>query len=149
MNQHIMYVCTSCASAHRTKQAIRVSGGERLLDQLRSLHRDSPLQAELSIQPIECLLACEQDCAIAKRSATHGAIALSAAGKHTYLFGRLPVEEERLELTAAAVLEFAKQYHSKSDGGISYLKCPELLKKRVLAKIPPLPSSSLSAGASS
>lgn len=134
MNQHIMYVCTSCASAHRTKQAIRVSGGERLLDQLRFLHRSS-LQAEFSIQPIECLSACEQPCVIA----------LSAAGKHTYLFGRLPVEEERLELTAATVLEFAKQYHAKSDGSISYLKCPELLKKRVLAKIPPLPSDRASA----
>lgn len=139
MNQHIMYVCTSCASAHRTKQAIRISGGERLLDQLRSLYRDSPLQAEFSIQPIECLSACEQDCAIA----------LSGAGKHTYLFGSLPIEEEQLELTAAAVLEFAKQYHAKSDGSISYLKCPDLLKKRVLAKIPPLPSSPLNAEASS
>lgn len=138
MHQHIMFVCTSCASAHRTKQAIRVSGGERLLGQLQALHQGSPLQEELSIQPVECLSACEKDCAIA----------LIASGKPTYLFGSLPVVEEELESTAAAVLEFAKQYHAKADGSISYIKCPELLKKRVLAKVPPLPEN-LNAGQSS
>ncbi len=128
MYQHIIFVCTSCASAHRTKQAIRVSGGDRLLEQLQVLHQDSPLQAELSIQPVECLSACKQDCAIA----------LIGADKPTYLFGDLPVEDE-LEATAVAVLEFAKQYHAKADGSISYIKCPELLKKRILAKVPPMP----------
>lgn len=138
MSQHIIFVCTSCASAHRTKQAIRRSGGERLLEQLQALHQDSPLQAEFSIQPVECLSACEQDCAIA----------LIGADKPTYLFGRLPVEEEELESTAAAVLAFASQYHAKADGSISYIKCPELLKKRVLAKVPSLPYSRFNGAAS-
>lgn len=131
MDQHILFVCTSCESAHRTKQAIRVSGGQRLLNQLLALHKDSPLQEELSIQPVECLSACEQPCVIA----------LIATDKPTYLYGNLPIEEEQLESTAVAVLAFANQYHAKADGSISYLKCPELLKKRVLAKIPPLPGS--------
>ena len=131
MQQHILFVCTSCESAHRTKQAIRGSGGQRLLEQLRSQHNDSPLQEELSIQPVECLSACEQPCAIA----------LIATDKPTYLYGNLPIEAEQLETTATSILAFAKQYHAKSDGSISYLKCRELLKKRVLAKIPPLPGS--------
>ncbi len=138
MHQHIMFVCTSCASAHRTKKAIRISGGERLLVQLQALHQSSPLQEEFSIQPVECLSACTQDCVIA----------LSGTDKPTYLFGSLPVEEEQLASTAAAVLEFAKQYHAKVDGSISYIKCPELLKKRVLAKVPPLPGITLNAGTS-
>lgn len=131
MQPHVLFICTSCESAHRTKQAIRVSGGQRLLNQLRALHKDSPLQESLSIQPVECLSACEQPCAIA----------LSAAGKPTYLFGNLPIEEEQLESTAIAALAFANQYHAKADGSISYMKCPEPLKKRVFAKIPPLPGS--------
>lgn len=69
-----------------------------------------------------------------------GAIALSAFGKHTYLFGNLPVDDERLEATAAAVMTGASQHYDKSDT-ISYIKCLELLKKNVLAKIPPLPES--------
>jgi predicted metal-binding protein len=132
MSQHTMFVCTSCASAHRTKQPIRRSGGERLLEQLQNLHQTSPLDA-FSIQPAECLGACEQDCAIA----------LIAPGKHTYLFGNLPVDDEHLESTAAAVLDGARQYQVKLDGSISYIKCPELLKKRVLAKIPPMPENRL------
>ncbi len=127
MHQHVMSVCTSCAGAHRTKQAIRRSGGERLLEQLKTLLQNSPLEA-FSIQPAECLGACEQDCAIA----------LNAPGKQIYLVGNLPVDDEQLESTAAAVMKFASQYHAKFDGTVSYLKCPELLKKRVLAKIPPL-----------
>lgn len=127
-DRHILFVCTSCASAHRMKQAIRRSGGERLLEQLQTLHQVSP-STELVIQPIECLSACKQDCAIA----------LIASGKPTYLFGNLPVAEEQLESTATSVLAFAHQYQANSDGNISYLKCPELLKKRVLAKVPSLP----------
>jgi predicted metal-binding protein len=131
-DRHILFVCTSCASAHRTKQAIRRSGGERLLEQLQSLHQASPL-SEFSIQPIECLSACEQDCAIT----------LIAAGKPTYLLGKLPVEEDRIESAAEAAMAFASQYRANSDGNISYLKCPELLKKRVLAKIPSVPIPTL------
>ena len=130
-DRHILFVCTSCGSAHRTKQAIRRSGGERLLAQLQALHLDSPLATELSIQPIECLSACDRDCAIA----------FIAPGKPTYLVGSLPVEEDCLTATATAVMAFASQYHAKADGSISYLKCPELLKKRICAKIPSLPAS--------
>lgn len=129
MDQHTLFVCTSCGSAHRTKQAIRVSGGERLLERLQSLQQTSPLPEEFSILSVDCMGACEQHCTIA----------LSASGKHTYLFGNLPVDDEQLETTAVAVLDGARQYHAKSDGSISYIKCPELLKKKVLAKIPPLP----------
>jgi predicted metal-binding protein len=118
------------------KQAIRRSGGERLLEQLWAAQKALPLPLEVSIQPVECLGACEQDCAIA----------LIAADKPTYLFGRLPVDDEALEATATAVLDFISQYTAKSDGSISYLKCPELLKKLVLAKVPPLPQNPLGAG---
>jgi predicted metal-binding protein len=109
------------------KQAIRKSGGERLLEQLQTLNRTAPLEG-LSIEPNQCLGACDRACAIA----------FNAPGKYIYLFGDLPVDEEQLESTATDVMKFASQYHAKADGTISYLKCPELLKKRVVGKIPPL-----------
>ncbi|WP_310418864.1 DUF1636 domain-containing protein [Chamaesiphon sp. OTE_8_metabat_110] len=127
MNRHVLSVCTSCESAHRMKQAIRKSGGERLLEQLQTLVRAAPIEG-LSIEPHECLGACDRACAIA----------FNAPGKYIYLFGDLPVDDERLESTATAVMTFATQYHAKPDGTISYIKCPELLKKRVVARIPPL-----------
>jgi len=128
---HTLFVCTSCGSAHRTKRAVRISDGERLLQHLQNLHQNSPLP-DFSIQSVQCMEVCHQYCAIA----------LSAPGKHTYLFGNLPVEDDSLESTAAAVINCASQYHAKLDGTIAYMKCPELLKKRVLAKIPPLPEPS-------
>ncbi|AFY91691.1 DUF1636 domain-containing protein [Chamaesiphon minutus] len=127
MNRHVLSVCTSCASAHRMKQAIHRSGGERLLAQLQTIDRAAPVEG-LSIEPNQCLGACDRPCAIA----------FNAPGKYIYLFGDLPVDDEQLASTAAEVMKFASQYHAKSDGTISYLKCPELLKKRVVAKIPPL-----------
>jgi predicted metal-binding protein len=128
MERHVLSVCTSCASAHRMKQTIRRSGGERLLEQLQALDRTAPLEG-LAIAPHECLGACDRACAIA----------FNAPGKYIYLFGDLPVDdEEQLASTATAVLKFASQYHAKPDGTISYIKCPELLKKRVIARVPPL-----------
>ncbi|WP_373540780.1 DUF1636 family protein [Chamaesiphon sp.] len=73
MNQHVMSVCTSCASAHRMKQAIRRSGGERLLAQLQTSYQASPL-ASFTIAPNECLGACDRACAIA----------FNAPGKYIY-----------------------------------------------------------------
>lgn len=73
---------------------------------------------------------CDHDCVIA----------LVSPSKRTYLFGNLPVDGERLESTATAVVDCASQYHAKSDGSLSYSERPELLKTRVLARIPPMPA---------
>lgn len=129
--QHIIFVCIGCGSSHKTKQYVVKSGGERLLEQLQTLHRDWSVQDEFSIRSIDCMDACDQACAIA----------LMSPGKPTCLFGNLPVEETQLESTAAAVLNYAGKYHAKPNGSVSYIQCPELLKKRMLAKIPPMPET--------
>lgn len=67
-----------------------------------------------------------------------------APGKSTYLIGNLSIENGNLESTVKAVLDCASLYHAKSDSSISYIKCPELLKKNMLAKLPSLPSTPLS-----
>lgn len=129
---HTVFVCTTCASAHRTKQPIKISGGDRLLTQLRTLLQQWPLQGEFSICPVDCMGVCDQDCAVA----------LSAPGKNTYLLGNLPVDGDQLEPTATAVLEYASKFYHKPDGTVTYIQCPGLLRKKVLARIPPLPESS-------
>jgi predicted metal-binding protein len=129
--QHTIFVCTTCASAHRTKKAIRVSGGERLLEQLKTLHNGWSLYDDFSIQPVNCMGVCDRDCAIA----------LMAPGKSTYLIGNLSIDDGNLESTATAVLDCASLYHAKPDGTFSYIRCPELLKKNVLAKLPPMPEN--------
>ncbi|WP_375509401.1 DUF1636 family protein [uncultured Nostoc sp.] len=128
-HQHIIFVCTRCGSSHQTKQYVAKSGGERLLEKLQTLYHDWMLQDEFSIQPVECMGVCDQACAIA----------FVCFNKHTYLFGDLPADPERVDNTATAVLDCASQYHAKPDGLLPYAKRPEPLRAGAIARIPPLP----------
>lgn len=129
-HQHIVFVCTSCGSSHKTKQYVAKSGGERLLERLQTLHRDWVLQDEFAIQPVDCMGVCEQACAIA----------FVSPSKQTYLFGSLPADAACVESTATAILDCARQYHAKPDGLLSYSKRPELLRAGAIARIPPMPT---------
>lgn len=129
-HQHILFVCTSCGSSHKTKQYVVKSTGERLLKQLQTLHHDWVLQDDFSIQPVECMGVCEQACAIA----------FVSPDKQTYLFGNLPADSACVEATATAVLKCASQYHAKPDGLLPYSKRPELLRTGAIAWIPPMPT---------
>ena len=126
---HAIFVCTTCGKNQQSGHKDDRSGGDRLLAQLQTLHQTSSLHKTVSIQPVKCMGVCEQDCAIA----------LVSPGKRTYLFGNLPTDAARIESTASAVLECVSQYQAKSDGALAYGDRPELLKTRVLARIPPLP----------
>lgn len=128
---HVIFICTSCGSSHKTKQYVVKSGGERLLEQLKLLHHDWTLQDEFSIQPVDCMGVCEQSCAIA----------FVSPNKQTYLFGGLPADSACVENTATAVLECARQYHAKPDGLLPYSKRPHLLRAGAIARIPPMPTS--------
>lgn len=141
-HQHILYVCTTCAGETDTNVSTNASvnknqdatmsvkrGGEKLLEQLQTLHQNWLLRESFMIQSVKCMGVCERDCAVA----------FIAAGKRTYLFGNLPTDDARLDDTASAVLDCAQQYHTQSDGALSYFDRPELLKTRVLARIPPSP----------
>ena len=129
--QHILYVCVTCGQQHKNHDSTlnNQRGGEKLLEQLQTLHQNWELRENFAFQPVKCMGVCERDCAVA----------FIAAGKRTYLFGNLPTDDSQLEETAAAVLNCAQQYHAQPDGVLSYFDRPELLKTRVLARIPPSP----------
>jgi predicted metal-binding protein len=63
-------------------------------------------------------------------------IALAAPHKTTLMFGDLPPLE-----SAADILQLAIQYHASADGLILRQERPDRLKKGILARIPPFPSS--------
>ncbi|MBD2511853.1 DUF1636 domain-containing protein [Nostoc muscorum FACHB-395] len=128
-HQHIIFVCTRCGSSNNTKQSVAKSSGELLLEKLQTLYHDWVLLWEFSIQPVECMGVCDQACAIA----------FVSHNKHTYLFGDLPADAERVEKTATAVLDCASQYHESPDGLLPYALRPELLRAGAIARIPPMP----------
>ena len=122
--QHTLFVCKACASVWKDGKRTGKSGGEQLLENLSQLHQDWDLQDDFPIQEVECMSACSRSCCVS----------FAAAGKYTYLFGDLPVTE-----SAAAVLECASQYYAKPDGLLPWSERPEVLKKGIVARIPPLP----------
>lgn len=121
---HTVFVCTKCGN----KEQARQNAGERLLEELQNRHSSWSLQDDFSIQAVECMGVCEQYCVIA----------FASPGKHTYLFGSLPIDAGQLEKTTTAVLDCASQYHAQSDGFLSYSKRPALMKKGAIARIPPV-----------
>jgi predicted metal-binding protein len=134
-----IFVCTSCGKNQPVPESESLSQGDRLLRQLQTELQIQPpntsLPLDLTIQSVQCMGVCEQDCAIA----------LMAPGKRTYLFGNLPTDPTQLEATATAVLTCAQQYQAHPEGTLSYFTRPELLKTRVLARIPALPTVGVTA----
>lgn len=77
----------------------------------------------LRLQPVECLSACTQGCAVA----------LSSPGKWTYVYGRLDPAEHVPE-----IIEGAARYAASADGIVPWRERPEIFRKNSLARIPPL-----------
>mgnify|MGYP002127935642 CR=1 FL=1 len=74
------------------------------------------------IVPVECLSACSQGCSVA----------LSGAGKWSYVYGRLT------QADAADVLAGAAAYAATTDGIVPWRERPVIFRKQSLARIPPL-----------
>ena len=73
------------------------------------------------IVPVECLSACSQGCSVA----------LSGAGKWSYVYGRLT------QADAADVLAGAGAYAQSVDGIVPWRERPVIFRKQSLARIPP------------
>jgi predicted metal-binding protein len=131
VNQHSIFVCTTCASKWENGRPVGTSGGKQLLDRLVRLQQDHNIASDLQIQPVGCMSACSRSCAIA----------FTSLGKHTYLFGDIPtdVSDDRL----LDILHCADSYRSHSAGVLPWAERPEPLKSGILAKIPPLDSGKL------
>ena len=73
------------------------------------------------LTPVDCLSACTQSCAIA----------LSAPGKWSYVYGRLTAAD------TADILAGAAAYAIAPDGIVPWRARPVIFRKQSLARIPP------------
>lgn len=117
-NAHTLHVCTSC----RFREGLTMYGqhisGAHLLDDLLAKGRAMP---ELRVVGQECLSACDRPCAIA----------FSAPGKATYVFGGLdPV------LSAAQIIETATLYVRSGDGSMQRSERAPMLQATIVARVP-------------
>ncbi|AKG23763.1 DUF1636 domain-containing protein [Calothrix sp. 336/3] len=122
--QHIMFVCTTCASVWKDGKRVGTSGGEELFEKLQELHSDWQLASEFQMQPVECMSACSRSCVVS----------FSSPGKYTYLFGDIPSEIS--PESVSNILECASKYYDHPQGLLPWQDRPEPLKKGILARIP-------------
>lgn len=123
MTKHTLFVCKSCAYSSTQRDYLGQRGGYHLLNHLLSLQPQWTMATEYTIKPVECLSACNRPCVVA----------YAAPHKTTLMFGDLPPLQ-----SAITILQLAEQYHASSEGLIPRQERPDILKKGILARIPPL-----------
>ncbi len=125
---HRLMVCTTCASTWANGKKIGTSGGEILFQELTDLSQNWGDRSNFEICAIACMSACSHACVVT----------FAAQDKHSYVFGDLPSDAERVNATATAILECAEIYSDRSDGLMAWKERPEPLRNGVIARIPPL-----------
>ncbi|APB33043.1 Putative metal-binding protein [Gloeomargarita lithophora Alchichica-D10] len=118
-----LFVCTTCGSTWEDGKRIGTSAGEFLFQDLQSALANTGV----TLQSVKCLSACLNACAVA----------ITAPGKFSYILGQLPAQDQRVA-TVQALVQLAQSHLEKSDGFVPYGERPELLKNRILGRIPPL-----------
>ena len=114
--------CETCGHA-RLDEAGRVPG-EVLLEALRAAHAELA-DGDVELSTVRCLWSCSQSCAVHLR----------APNKPGYVIARL----EPSELTARALLAYARLYAQSEDGRVPFKQCPEPLKGHFVCRIPVAP----------
>lgn len=113
-----LYLCQTC----RMGQPVPEDGivpGERLLAAVSA----QVLPPGVRLEPVACLSACSQGCAVA----------LARPGSWTYVQGGLTPGD------TAEVLTMARQYAESADGVVPWRERSALFRKNTIARIPPLP----------
>ncbi len=116
-------VCVRCRDGREEAFGER-RGGARLADAIAAAWRaDEAAQARLVLRGVRCMSQCKRPCAIA----------LSAPGRFSYLFGDLDPETGARDAIDCALL------HARSAHGImARERRPRVLQNGVLGRIPPL-----------
>jgi predicted metal-binding protein len=115
-----LHVCTTC----RMGETVAEDGtrpGARLLAALTQAGAPEGVR----IQPAECLSACDHGCNIA----------LSGAGRWSYVYGRMDPD-----IHVEDILAGAKAYATTTDGLVPWRERPVIFRKQSLARIPPMES---------
>ena len=115
---HTIHVCTSCRHKRSGEQHGPLVGGAQLLDELSEKVRGRPA---LRIVGFACLSVCERPCAVA----------FSAPGKTTYVFGNLdPLA------CADDIVQTADLYTQKPDGMLLRKERAPALQAAIVARVP-------------
>ncbi|PWR18168.1 DUF1636 family protein [Zavarzinia aquatilis] len=111
-----LHVCITCRANRRLAEG-EICPGSRLLEAARRAAPDG-----IAVAPVTCLSACSRGCAVA----------FAGPGRWTYVYGGIAPETD-----LGALLEGAALYARAADGIVPWRERPELLRRSVIARIPP------------
>ena len=124
MAKHALFVCKSCFITVNQPYFKGQTGGEILLKALTKLYEQWPLKDEFTLIPVKCMSICQHPCSAA----------VSGPAKTAFAFGDLSPFD-----SAESLLTFAEEYFGSEGGIVSRVRQPELLRQRIVARIPALP----------
>ncbi len=116
-----LMVCTTCRAPGGDPDAPRP--GARLHATLEAAIAADPALAHLTVEPVECLSVCKRPCTVA----------ISGPDRWTYVYGDLDPDT-----AAETLIGFAGQYRAAGDGIVTWRERPDIIRKGVVARIPPL-----------
>lgn len=112
-----LHVCITCKASEP-----EVEGTPRPGARLHAALGAGQVPQGVTLVAVECLSACTQGCAVA----------LSAPGKWSYVYGRMT------EVDAPEILAGAAAYAASADGVVPWRERPAIFRKQSLARVPPL-----------
>ncbi|GAB5468268.1 MAG: DUF1636 domain-containing protein [Rhodospirillales bacterium] len=121
----VLRICVTCRRDRETAVADEQRDGARLY---RALEVDRPrlAAAGVDLEEVRCVSGCKRACTAV----------LSAAEKWSYVLCDIDGEVEREDL-----IDYALRYAAAEDGQIPWRERPEALRRKTLARIPPLPTT--------
>jgi len=99
------------------------TGGARLIEALDRVKATDAHYADIAVQAMPCLFACQDHCAVHLR----------APGKIGYVLGRFAPDEG----AARAILDYAVHYATSEHGRVAYALWPEGVKGHFITRTPP------------
>ena len=127
LNRPILSICTRCRDGHEAEYD-STRGGTRLAASVLTRAKKS-LDQPFDLRGVACMSQCKRPCISA----------VSASGCFSYIFGDLDTDNsEHID----ALFEFMSLYIDAPEGFVERNNRPIALQKGILARLPPMISSS-------
>jgi predicted metal-binding protein len=116
-----IFVCVTCRREEEPLEPKEGRSGYKMrLALIEAIEKGKP--AGIELKPVECLSGCKRGCTVA----------LAAPGKWSYVVADLDPARH-----APDILTFAAQYTAHPEGVPVWRERPEIVRRSVLARVPP------------
>lgn len=117
-------VCSTCRlSPEQREDGEGRRGGALLAQALRAVQAGDSAYADVEVQEMPCLFACQRHCAVHLR----------APGKVGYVLGDFTPDET----AARAILDYAVRHAASEEGVVRYADWPQGVKGHFIVRTPP------------